>query len=79
MHAAGESASGHSIPKNTVAVALAARDQQHLLELDTKLTVAGIDHILICECDGELMAIGCAPTRDRKKVRKVLSSLPLVK
>lgn len=67
------------VPKNTIAVALAARDQAHLLGIDALLTKAGIDHVLICECDGEPMAIGCEPTRDRQAIRKVVSSLPLVK
>jgi hypothetical protein len=78
IHAAGESAPGR-VPKNTIAVALAARDQAHLLEIDALLTQAGIAHVLIVECDGEPMAIGCEPTRDRAAVRKVLSSIPLVK
>ena len=78
IHAAGESAPGR-VPKNTVAVALAARDQTHLLEIHASLSNAGITHVLIVECDGEPMAIGCDPTRDRQSIRKVVSSLPLVR
>jgi hypothetical protein len=78
IHAAGESAPGR-VPKNTIAVALAARDQAHLLEIHALLTTAGIIHVLIVECDGEPMAIGCEPTRNRQSVRKVVSNLPLVR
>lgn len=77
-HAAGESVEG-PVPSGTIAVALAARDQAHLVEIAAKLTAAGIPHKVIRECDGEPMAIGCAPTRDRAAVRKVLSSVPLVR
>jgi peptidyl-tRNA hydrolase len=76
IHAAGESSPG-PIPKNTVALALAAKDQVHLLAIAAKLTKAGIPFSLISECDGEAMAIGINPMRDRKKLRKVTSSLPL--
>lgn len=78
IHATGESAPGR-VPPNTVAVALAARNQAHLLELDAALTAAGIVHVLIVECDGEPMAIGCEPTRDRPAMRRVLSQVPLVR
>lgn len=78
IHATGESTPTR-VPKNTVAVALHATGITHLLELDQKLTKAGITHVLICECDGEPMAIGVEPTRDRHAIRKVTSSLPLVK
>lgn len=78
IHAAGESTPGR-VPKNTIAVALSARDQAHLLEIDAQLTQSGIIHVLIVECDGEPMAIGCEPTRDRQSIRKVVSSLPLVR
>ena len=66
-------------PPGTVAVALAARDQAHLLELRDVLVRSGLPHVLIAECDGEPMAIGLEPTRDRTAVRRVLSSVPLVK
>lgn len=78
IHAAGESAAAR-VPKNTIAVALAARDRDHLLELDEQLERAGVAHVLIRECDGEPMAIGCEPTRDRAAIRKELSRLPLVR
>jgi hypothetical protein len=66
-------------PPGTVAVALAARNQAHLLELRDSIAQAGLPHVLIAECDGEPMAIGLEPTRDRTAIRKVLSSIPLVK
>lgn len=78
VHAAGESISG-PLPSGTVAVALAARNRVHLEELAQRLTSASIGHKVIFECDGEPMAIGVTPTRDRAAVRKVLSSIPLVR
>jgi len=78
IHAAGESTPSR-VPENTVAVALSARDQSHLLELHELLKTADIKHVLIAECDGEAMAIGIEPTRDRKTIRRWTSSLPLVK
>lgn len=78
IHAAGESTNGR-VPSGTIAVALAARDQEHLLQLAAALERAGIAHTLIRECDGEAMSIGVEPTRDRHAVRKVLSSVPLVR
>ena len=79
IHAVGESHNGTVHPPGTVAVALSARNQEHLLELESCLKKAGLPHVLISECDGEPMAIGLHPTRDRAAIRKVLSSIPLVK
>lgn len=78
IHAAGESAV-EPIPSGTIAVALAARDRAHLVEIADRLTAASIPHKVILECDGEPMAIGVRPTRDRATVRKVLSSIPLIR
>lgn len=78
IHAAGESTPTR-VPENTVAVALHARNQTHLLEIRETLQKAGISHVLISECDGEPMSIGIEPTRDRSSIRKVTSSLPLVR
>lgn len=78
MHAAGESVTGR-VPKNTVAVALQTRDQAHLLEIAEKLSQHGIEHVVIRECDGEAQAIGITPTHNRKAIRKITGSLPLVK
>lgn len=79
IHAVGESVEIAPVPPNTVAVALSVKDIAHLLEIYNKLVAANIKCVLITECDGEPMAIGCVPTRDRKSIRKVVSSLPLVK
>lgn len=84
IHAAGESASPRPMP-GTHAVALHARDEQHLAELAQRLYDAGIEHHCVFEADddpqypGQMMAIGLYPTRDKDKVKKVLSSLPCVK
>lgn len=78
VHAAGGSVT-ETVPLNTVAVVLKVKDQQELLYYHERLTMAGLEHMLVIECDGEAMAIGLKPTRDRKRIRKVLSSLPLVK
>lgn len=78
IHAAGESAP-RRLPAGTIAVALAARDAPHLLELGEALTRAAIPHVLVREDDGEPMSIGVEPTHDRRAVRKVLSSVPLVR
>ncbi len=43
------------------------------------LELAGIKYVLIKESDGEPMSIGIEPTYDRKSIRKVTSSLPLVR
>ena len=77
-HAAGESAEPRPAP-GTIAVALHARDESHLAAIADKLDAAGIRIARVVEDDGHLMAIGVHPTRDRAAVRKVLSSLPLVR
>jgi hypothetical protein len=78
VHAAGETAE-YRLPTGTISVALAARDKVHLLELHDRLSEAGVAHKLIVESDGEPMAIGCRPTVDRKRMRSLLSSVPLVR
>lgn len=78
IHAVGESIL-EAHPPNTIAVALGVKNTGHLLEYHERLKKAGIEHKLIAECDGELMAIGVTPTRDRARIRKVVSSLPLIK
>lgn len=80
VHATGESLKQpHPAGGNTVAVVLKVDNQRHLLEYETKFKKANIPHTLISECDGEIMAIGLEPTTDRAKIRKVVSSLPLIK
>ena len=78
IHAVGESIK-EPHPPNTIAVALKADDEAHLMRLHEKLKKANIFHHLISECDGELMALGIEPTRNRAGIRKVVSSLPLIK
>lgn len=81
IHAAGESSPGN-LPDHTFAVCLAARDEEHLLEIESKLLDQGIPHKAIREPDapwnGQLMAIGISPC-DRSVCKYVTSGLPLVK
>lgn len=77
IHAAGES-SDRLLP-GTIAVALHARDEEHLRAVGLWLDAAGMKCHRVEECDGSLMAIGCEPTTDRAAIRKVLSKLPLVR
>lgn len=76
VHAAGESSPGE-LPENTRAVALEARDEEHLRVLEEGLKEAEVPHKAIWE-DGELYAIGIEPTEDLGEIRKVTSSLPLI-
>lgn len=83
MHAAGESTPSR-VPTNTIAVALAARDEVHLRAISNSLEIAGIPHVLIREPvegskDGEAMAIGIEPTDNRLAIKKVTSCLPCVR
>lgn len=82
IHAAGESSKG-DLPPNTYAVALAAKSEEHLAFLEDKLRRLSIPHVAIREPDapwnGALMAIGIQPLADRKQLKKVTSSLPLLK
>lgn len=84
VHCSGESASPRPTP-GTIAIALHARDEAHLAQIAQSLFDAGIEHHCVFEADddptypGQMMSIGLYPTRDRDKVRKVLSSLPLVR
>jgi len=84
LHAAGESASPRPRP-GTIAVALHAKDETHLKALSAALYEAGIERHEVVEASddsrypGQLMALGLYPTTNREAVRKVLSSLPLVR
>jgi hypothetical protein len=77
IHAAGESSTG-TLPPNTRAVALAARDEEHLRVLEDLLKRAEVDHHAVWE-DEQLFAIGIEPTADLDRLRKVTSNLPLVR
>ena len=64
---------------------LHVKDEQELLAYGDRLRAAGIDYCEVVECPddekypSQVMSIGCAPTEDRDKMRRVLSSLPLAK
>lgn len=79
IHAAGESG---PVPDHTHAVALTCSDEAALRATWRKLEAAGVKLTAILECDGdhagELMAIGCSPV-PKKEIRRLLSSLPLLK
>lgn len=78
IHAAGESAPQGTRP-GTIAVALHARDEEHLLEVADALDEAGLEHHVVVEDDGRAMSLGVAPTTDRAAVRAVLGGLPLAR
>ena len=80
VHAAGESSP--RMPTGTIAVVLETEDEQGLKEVQKSLESSDIRHKSIIEGEGEyegqLMAIGLEPTRDRSRIKKVTSSLPLL-
>jgi peptidyl-tRNA hydrolase len=80
VHAAGESAQNVTLPPNTHAVVLACPDEASLLAAEEKLLRNGIEFVSIREPDapylGQITAIGIKP-QPRKKLRKLLSYLPL--
>ena len=80
IHAAGESSPGN-LPDNTYAIALAARDEAHLLEVEDRLRRREVPHHSIREPDapwnGALMAIGIPPAA-WMEAKRALSSLPLL-
>lgn len=82
IHAAGESCEG-PLPSGTYAVALSVPDEASLRELARRLWDAEVPHKVIMEpdtpYDGQAMAIGLFPTTDRDRVRRLTSSLPLVR
>ncbi|NVB36558.1 hypothetical protein G6O69_01850 [Pseudenhygromyxa sp. WMMC2535] len=82
IHAAGESAPG-GLASGTIAVALAARDEGHLVALERELLRLAIPHRAIREpdppWDGALMAIGLEPIADRSRVRPMTGSLKLLR
>lgn len=79
VHAAGESCKG--VPVGTYAVVLAVENELELMHVAYQLSEAGIEHTLIREPDppynNSAMAIGLAPTFDRKEVKPVLGKLKL--
>ena len=82
VHAAGESPIS-TVPTGTHAVILSVPTEQKLLELEMKLINEGIEHTSIREPDvpysGAITAIGLRPSIKTPKIKKVLSSLPLLR
>ena len=82
IHAAGESSPGN-LPQTTHAIALHARDEAQLLELEQRLVYAGIEFVAIREPDApffnQLMAIGISPQVRSSTLKKATSSFPLVR
>lgn len=80
IHAAGESAL-RPLPEGTYAVALDVVDEAELRRRSDRLRAAGVPHVLVTETDapyhGQAMSIGCVPTSDRDRIRRVTSDLPL--
>lgn len=78
IHAAGESS--EQVPVGTYAVALAAKNEEHLAFIEHKLQTLGIPHHAVREPDrnNELMAIGLQPVADRSAVRCVVGKLRLL-
>lgn len=81
VHAAGESAPG-GLPPETNAVVLAVPGEPELLALSARLAQLGVPHHLVREPDppyhGAATAIGLPP-QPREPVRRLLSSLPLLR
>lgn len=82
VHAAGESSPGPSLPPDTHAVVLQVPDEVTLLDVASRLAVAGIQHVLVREPDppyhGAAMAIGVSP-QVRAGLRPLLKHLALFK
>ena len=80
-HAAGESSPGN-LPHSTNAVVLAVPDEATLREYHARLERAGVAHVIIHEPDppwlGQMTAIGLVPIADRRALKPLLSSLPLL-
>lgn len=82
IHAAGESSPGN-LPEGTIAIALSAKDEPHLLQIEAALKAEGIAHRAIREPDppyfGALMAIGLPPQeKPQGPAKKILGRLPLL-
>lgn len=82
IHAAGESCDG-PLPSGTYAIALSVPDEPSLRELARRLWDSEVPHKVIEEPDspynGQAMALGIFPTTDRERVRRLTSSLKLVR
>lgn len=82
IHAAGESFKESKSCRGSpiYAVALVAKDELELIELETKLLRDNIQHVAFREPDrdNELMVIGITPI-DRKKVKRYVHHYKLLK
>lgn len=82
VHAAGESAQHGLLPPDAHAVVLAVPSEDALREVHARLELERVAHICITEndppFDGQMMAIGLVPAK-KEKLRKYLSSLPLLR
>ncbi len=82
-HAAGESVRKPLPMEGTIVVALAVPTEDTLRQIAEALGRESLTYKLITETEGpwanQAMAIGVEPTTDRASVRKVVSSLPLVR
>ncbi len=81
IHAAGESSD--RVPSGTHAIALSVAGEAELHKLAEHLDALDVSYAAVVESDepytDQLCAIGIEPITDRSVVRKVVSSLPLVK
>ena len=80
-HAAGVGSERH--PPDVHVVVLAASDEDHLRSISQRLLDADVAQTLVQEVDPpythQAMSIGLELIRDRSSVKKVLSSLPLLR
>jgi len=73
-HAAGDSSPGN-LPPDTRVVALESKD---IGDIAKRLEDRSIPHHLVEE-DGELLAIGLEPALELDQIKRVTSSLPLIR
>jgi hypothetical protein len=70
-------------PPETHVVVLAVANEIELRKTAERLLEAGVGYLPIHEpdepCSGQMTAIGCALVNDRQPVRKVVSSIPLLR
>ncbi len=73
---------GLTLPSNTHAISLVAKDEMDLAQLEQQLIELSVPHAAIREPDepynGQLMSIGIVPC-DRNLVKKILQKFPLSK